>query len=214
MSTASTTHRPARPDDPHLRGDVASGITGDVFLTPDDRKVACCLRKIYGCLDGYYPQSKKCDDFMAKHCSPLCSGGACADPACNCLGSPLAADGVAQCFDARCVNKTQAYRTKAMSDDSKCPGKNLTCAEFAALGSRANVAQGVQLPTGCGGSPDQPGGGIIDWLKKNPNWAVVFIVFVILLAFALMPSGGGSGSRRDPKLPPGALPPLPPLTTV
>ena len=202
---------------PPQLGALSLGCTDytDVFQMPDAQKVACCLGKGTGCWwGGYDPQSKKCDEIMAKYCRPLCAGGTCADPACNCLGSPLAADGVAQCFDARCANSTGAYRTKAMSNDPNCPGKNLTCAGFAALGSGAYVAQGVQPPTGCGGSPDPPGGGVVAWLKKDPIRAVVFIVFVILLAFALLPDGSGAGSRRVPKLPPGALPTLPPLATV
>lgn len=187
----------------------------DVFQMPDSKKVACCLGTGSGCWWGqYFPQTEKCDDIMMKYCRPLCSGGTCADPACGCLGSPLAADGVAQCFDARCADDTGAYRTRNMKQ-SDCKGKkSLTCKEWAALGGGTNVAKGVPLPSGCGGPPDTPSGGIIEWLEKNPSWAVVFIVFVILLAFALMPSGGGGGARRVPKLPPGALPTLPPLTTV
>lgn len=187
----------------------------DVFQMPDKNMVACCKGGGHNCWwgpgKGYLPQTKACDAVMAQHCRPLCAGGSCTDPACNCLGSPLAADGTAQCFDAGCADDSSAYRTKSMYNDPKCPGKNLTCAEYAALGA-ANVAKGVVLPMGCGGSPGPPpaGGGIFGWLKKNPIWAVVFVVFVILLAFALMPSSGG-GSGKVPKLPPGALPKLPSL---
>lgn len=198
-------------------GSLSLGCTDytNVFQMPDAQKVACCLGRGGGCWwGGYTPQSKKCDDVMAKYCRPLCSGGTCADQACNCLGSPLAVDGVAQCFDTRCANNTGAYRTGVMSVDSQCPGKGLTCAELAALGGGAYVAVGVRPPTGCGGSPDEPSGGGLVWLEKNPIWAVVFVVFVILLAFALMPSGGGPRSRDGPKLPPGALPALPPLAGI
>jgi hypothetical protein len=203
---------------PTTIGHLRAGCTdyADAFQMPTAGMVACCKGGGENCWwgpgGGYYPQSAACDAVMSKYCPPLCSGGSCTDSACNCLGSPLAADGTAQCFDARCADNASAYRTAAMSKDPKCPGESLTCAEFAVLGP-SGVAKGAVLPSGCPGPPaPPPSGGILAWLQKNPTWAIIFVVFLILAAFALAPPSSGRGRSR--KLPPGALPELPSLGEI
>ena len=180
----------------------------NVFNMSDAAKTTCCIGSGSGCYWGdYRPGTKPCDEFMAKHCAPLCSEGSCTDPVCGCIGSILSTS--AQCFDTKCRDEP-AYRTKSMSQSMDCKGKVLTCDQLAALGP-SNVATGVTLPTGCGSPPPPPSEqGWLAWLKNNPVWAVVFVVFVILLAFALKPPK--QSKRTLP--PPGALPPLPSLSDV
>jgi len=186
---------------------VACQSYSDLFQMPGGKKLECCLGKRSWQCWGYSPQSEKCDQALAAYCQPLCAGGVCADPVCSCLGSLVAADGVAQCFDSRCAGNPGAYKTAAMTA-AACRGKSLSCEEWTALGKY--VAPGVPIPSGCTGPAPPSGGSVAAWLEKNPLILAAIVVFLIIVAFAAM----YSPEEAAPKLPLGALPSLPPLSEL
>lgn len=171
---------------------------------PSDKKIACCRGEKWFMCGGYAPQTAKCDQTMATYCASLCTGGACADPVCGCLGSPLAGD--AACFDARCADSPEAYRTADAS--AICRGKILTCAQWNALGRGRFVATGVAQPLGC----DPPSGKnkLWEWLKQNPLALGVMVLFLVLIVVIALESSQPNRKR----LPPGALPQLPALSEL
>jgi len=173
---------------------------------PSDYALACCTGKegLY-CRPTWSPQSPACDGFMGSYCAASCASGACADPVCGCLGSPLSdpatlppgASPLPQCFDARCADDPDAYRPAGMSDAS-CGGAVLTCADVDALGGPGNVAAAWQssIPAGCDGAP--PGGKL---------FVVLVVILLVLVALLASVRGGKTAAPRAP----GTLPPLPEL---
>ncbi|GFR88698.1 hypothetical protein ElyMa_002524600 [Elysia marginata] len=211
VETSPQTARQAKNFTPQLGGLGlnCTNYAGVFEKMPFSEKVACCVGIGPRCHWGeFYPQTEECDEVMSKHCLSQCQGGVCVDPVCGCLGSPLASDGKAQCFDARCADNPWAYHTHNM-EQTDCKEKRLTCEEWAALKDGTSVALRAPPPPGCTGVPP---GKSVDWLTKNLVWVVVLLVLVLLLALMVMPAE--NISRQRPQLPPGALPALPPLTSV
>lgn len=199
--------RPTAAAAPELGGlSVVCVDYADVFATPDSNKVACCMGKGGHCAqDGYLPQTAKCDGLMRSFCGPLCADGSCANPVCACVGSPLAPDGLPQCFDSRCADNAGAYRLAGMPA-SACKNQSLSCAGWEKLGRGRYVAKGVAVPAGCAPPP------FLAWLRKNPLVVVAILILVILLAFGL--TALSRRQKRALRLPPGALPALPSLAQL
>ena len=174
-------------------GSITVGCTNflDFFQMPPEKQLQCCRGEALGECWGRDAQSPICDQIMATRCEPLCSNGVCVDPACGCLGSPLASSGVAQCFDARCADNPAAYRTAQMAKDS-CRGENINCAQWSALSNGIYASKSVMAPPG--GCTSQPGG--VPWMSSNNM--LIIIIFVLTLALVI----STTQSRRIREVPP------------